>query len=265
MSNDIIEYLAEYLNINESLQFQNDSTYLKIYYERSLILTFNKNTNTCISKTFKALSLFFKLTRLQIINNYNEITFIMCVCSNTKILRLDHHISQGRIILSTDLRIYLSNGRFTIYMNEYIKDTNNDTNDINKYIDFQINKDNEYHKFKIKKIKLKEEFGKLSLDRLNLDKLINTKFEELKKNKNNMLDELDKKIKSSTNILCYNNSKIYEETNKIKCIVCMDNNKNMIIKSCGHYIMCENCIYNIQKCPMCRSSYSINDLLKVYE
>lgn len=49
---------------------------------------------------------------------------------------------------------------------------------------------------------------------------------------------------------------IYEKTEY--CLICIENNSNVILIPCNHYIICYNCmcnlhLYNQYKCPLCRS------------
>jgi hypothetical protein len=48
------------------------------------------------------------------------------------------------------------------------------------------------------------------------------------------------------------------------CSICLENEKNTVIVSCGHLSMCERCAKKINKCPICRKSYEVKDLMKIY-
>ena len=37
------------------------------------------------------------------------------------------------------------------------------------------------------------------------------------------------------------------------CVICMENNANQILMPCTHIVCCDNCISEIQACPICRS------------
>lgn len=54
--------------------------------------------------------------------------------------------------------------------------------------------------------------------------------------------------------------KIFEDENDPLCIVCLDNNKEMVIAPCGHYNTCAVCVARLDKCPLCRGNieYYIN-------
>jgi hypothetical protein len=47
------------------------------------------------------------------------------------------------------------------------------------------------------------------------------------------------------------NITIYTDDND-ECICCLDKNK-VIVLSCGHYNLCEECSIKVDKCPMCRT------------
>jgi hypothetical protein len=50
---------------------------------------------------------------------------------------------------------------------------------------------------------------------------------------------------------------VYEKTEY--CLICIENNSNVILYPCNHYIICYNCmsnlhLYNLYRCPLCRSN-----------
>jgi hypothetical protein len=54
------------------------------------------------------------------------------------------------------------------------------------------------------------------------------------------------------------NLKIYKDDDDNTCVVCFDNERELIFVSCGHFVMCKNCYKELLKsnnnrCPMCRS------------
>ena len=51
-------------------------------------------------------------------------------------------------------------------------------------------------------------------------------------------------------------AKIFE--NKVLCMICMDNEKNVLIQGCNHYVICDKCENRLhtKKCPLCQKSYS---------
>lgn len=46
--------------------------------------------------------------------------------------------------------------------------------------------------------------------------------------------------------------RIYEDTTSQECIICLDNNKEVIVDPCGHFYMCRGCSKSINNCPLCR-------------
>ena len=73
------------------------------------------------------------------------------------------------------------------------------------------------------------------------------------------IDELEslsltftKQIEKIDNII----QQIYDR--QIKCIVCIDADKNIVIQDCGHFVLCANCESKLLKksCPRCQRSYS---------
>lgn len=82
----------------------------------------------------------------------------------------------------------------------------------------------------------------------------------MNENNKDMQNEIAIKDKELT-MLKYNISK-YE------CVICMDNNKNIILQPCGHLVYCNECYdnyYNAQKfmtCPICRNE--IANIIKIY-
>jgi hypothetical protein len=78
-------------------------------------------------------------------------------------------------------------------------------------------------------------------------------FYRVKKDKIIVLDETN--INDITNLI--SNIKIYEDDDPT-CVICMDNEKSIILMGCGHYVMCEYCtniiIKKTNKCPICRTN-----------
>lgn len=62
-----------------------------------------------------------------------------------------------------------------------------------------------------------------------------------------------------------NNKKPKKTSDDKKCIICMENDINTVITTCGHLCCCEFCLIKMNRCPVCRTRYDIKDnLLKVY-
>jgi hypothetical protein len=48
------------------------------------------------------------------------------------------------------------------------------------------------------------------------------------------------------------------------CVVCLDGFSTHIIVKCGHVCLCEKCALKMTFCPICRITYTENDLVKVF-
>ena len=71
-------------------------------------------------------------------------------------------------------------------------------------------------------------------------------------------ETLEKKI-SNLNISEEKNDK---ENIDVRCVICLENNKNYLFLPCKHLACCENCSKNIKNCPICRKK--IDSTLKIY-
>jgi len=49
-----------------------------------------------------------------------------------------------------------------------------------------------------------------------------------------------------------------------QCVVCMDAPTDAVIILCGHLAMCINDAKQLNKCPICRISYSPDQVIKVF-
>lgn len=51
------------------------------------------------------------------------------------------------------------------------------------------------------------------------------------------------------------------------CVICTENEKCVVLKTCGHFLYCNECSQDnrLTRCPVCRTSYTQDDLLKVYD
>ncbi|KAL6056359.1 Transcription initiation factor TFIID subunit 15b [Balamuthia mandrillaris] len=49
-----------------------------------------------------------------------------------------------------------------------------------------------------------------------------------------------------------------------ECVVCMDNKADTAVTSCGHLGMCNGCAQRLNQCPVCRATYTPQQLLKVF-
>lgn len=53
-----------------------------------------------------------------------------------------------------------------------------------------------------------------------------------------------------------------QEHDKSLCIVCQDMKREVIVKPCNHYCLCQDCSSALRKCPMCKSG--IRNVEKIY-
>ena len=69
------------------------------------------------------------------------------------------------------------------------------------------------------------------------------------------LDKLKQRFESKLAKIDRAKEKIFED--KLLCMICMDNRKNVVIQGCNHYVMCDKCErhLNTKKCPQCQQPY----------
>lgn len=48
------------------------------------------------------------------------------------------------------------------------------------------------------------------------------------------------------------NEDLSQEREKSQCIVCMDANREVLLKPCNHYCMCSDCSKGFRECPVCQ-------------
>jgi hypothetical protein len=107
--------------------------------------------------------------------------------------------------------------------------------------------------------KMKEDFDN---ERLNIilenEQKYKEKLEKEKKiikeaiERNNNDDEEKKNLKEL----------LQKEVDKKKCIICEENDINILIYQCGHSLLCEDCSKLIKNCPYCYGD--IDKLIKIY-
>ena len=93
---------------------------------------------------------------------------------------------------------------------------------------------------------------------LRLNKTIDFLTEENKyfRDKINRLDDLLKQLKyqviSYKQLLADKNT---EKNDTVYCILCMDNNRNVLFKPCNHIVICDKCsgATDLQECIICKS------------
>jgi hypothetical protein len=47
-------------------------------------------------------------------------------------------------------------------------------------------------------------------------------------------------------------NKVYEDEGQKECIICMDQEHDVVIAPCGHYCLCNGCATRVKNCPLCR-------------
>mgnify|MGYP001143736834 FL=1 len=93
---------------------------------------------------------------------------------------------------------------------------------------------------------------------LRLNKTIDFLTEENKyfRDKINCLDDLLKQLKYQ--IISYKQmllDKNIDKKDSVYCILCMDNNRNVLFKPCNHIVICDKCsgATDLQECIICKS------------
>jgi hypothetical protein len=71
-------------------------------------------------------------------------------------------------------------------------------------------------------------------------------------------------IISKVNYKTSNNTEIPEGPEGLKCSICMSNNVDSCLKTCGHLKYCQYCLSKINTCPDCRKPFVSEDVCKVY-
>jgi hypothetical protein len=102
---------------------------------------------------------------------------------------------------------------------------------------------------------------------INTIKILNEKVQYF----NNVINIMNRNNKGMKNEITIKDKEIEilkSNVSKYECIICMDNNKNIILQPCGHLVYCNDCYnnyYNMQKfmtCPICRNE--IYNIIKIY-
>lgn len=93
---------------------------------------------------------------------------------------------------------------------------------------------------------------------LRLNKTIDFLTEENKyfRDKINRLDDILKQLKYQ--IISYKQmllDKNVEKKDSVYCILCMDNNRNVLFKPCNHIVICDKCsgATDLQECIICKA------------
>jgi len=70
-------------------------------------------------------------------------------------------------------------------------------------------------------------------------------------NKNILLDPIDESDENTGN-------------SNTKCVVCLTEEKSFLLTKCRHFILCEICVYLVNKCPLCKVQYTDNDIMHIF-
>eukprot|EP01083_Nonionella_stella_P035227 96217_1 len=76
------------------------------------------------------------------------------------------------------------------------------------------------------------------------------------------LDSLDSTLQYAMNTVKEARERLLE--NKLMCIVCLKNEKNIVIQQCGHFDLCNECEQQLPKkiCPRCQQTYGDITIIK---
>lgn len=71
-------------------------------------------------------------------------------------------------------------------------------------------------------------------------------------------------VKSVALLLARNHANIFtDEINEaLLCVVCLTNQRSVVLKPCRHFGICQNCSKSLERCPICRSA--IDEKHEVY-
>lgn len=45
------------------------------------------------------------------------------------------------------------------------------------------------------------------------------------------------------------------------CVICLDLQRNILLKPCKHFCLCENCAQSVQQCPVCRKEITMKEIV----
>lgn len=52
--------------------------------------------------------------------------------------------------------------------------------------------------------------------------------------------------------------------NEKLCVICLDKQIEIVIIPCRHMVLCSECCVNLKQCPMCRTDFTVNQIIKVF-
>ena len=57
-------------------------------------------------------------------------------------------------------------------------------------------------------------------------------------------------------------NKRYDQlVNIYRCVVCLENPKNIILQPCFHFAICQKCLHKLDKCPICRDNIDLYNVV----
>lgn len=56
--------------------------------------------------------------------------------------------------------------------------------------------------------------------------------------------------------MCYAGQPVFGLHDGQECVVCLTNEKSVILMPCRHMCVCEVCFTHLDKCPVCRTTYT---------
>lgn len=51
------------------------------------------------------------------------------------------------------------------------------------------------------------------------------------------------------------------EEDLLQCVVCMDQPRKMLIRPCNHFCVCQSCVKQLQKCPICKCYINKSEII----
>merc|ERR1712130_278616 len=91
--------------------------------------------------------------------------------------------------------------------------------------------------------------GELDETKKELDNMKGNNLNTMKWDK---LSELERTLFHSLQIVRVKMNQIHE-SNQL-CVICLDNDKNIVLQPCNHFVFCDECSRDRQDCPLCHAN-----------
>ena len=90
----------------------------------------------------------------------------------------------------------------------------------------------------------------------NKIKILNCPTKQISKLNLEGLNELELKLQNDLRLIQKAKQKLY--LNNFYCILCLKNQKNVVINQCNHFVLCYQCQINLKpkKCPICHCQFT---------